>query len=43
MLARMFGVNIDGGHDRLTDFTHPVSGSFCFAPSLDDLLTAIKP
>jgi putative iron-dependent peroxidase len=38
MLARMFGTSGDGLHDRLTDFTHPVSGSFYFAPALDDLL-----
>jgi putative iron-dependent peroxidase len=33
MLARMFGLD-DGIHDRLTDFSRPVSGSFYFAPSL---------
>jgi putative iron-dependent peroxidase len=37
MLARMFGTTSDGVHDRLTDFTRPVSGSFYFAPSLDAL------
>jgi putative iron-dependent peroxidase len=37
MLARMYGTAGDGLHDRLTDFTHPVSASFYFAPSLDDL------
>ncbi|MET0275988.1 MAG: Dyp-type peroxidase [Acidimicrobiia bacterium] len=37
MLARMFGVSGDGLHDHLTDFTHPTSGSFYFAPSLDAL------
>ena len=37
MLARMFGTTGDGLHDRLTDFTTPVSGSFYFAPSLDAL------
>ena len=37
MLARMFGVSGDGVHDHLTDFTHPVSGSYYFAPSLDAL------
>jgi len=36
MLNRMFGVT-DGIHDRLTDFTKPVSGAFYFAPSLDAL------
>jgi porphyrinogen peroxidase len=37
MLSRMFGTSGDGTYDRLTDFTHPVSGAFYFAPSLDDL------
>jgi putative iron-dependent peroxidase len=37
MLARMFGTSGDGRHDRLTDFTRPVSGSYYFAPSLDAL------
>ncbi len=37
MLARMFGTTGDGLHDHLTDFTHPVSGSYYFAPSLDAL------
>ena len=34
MLARMFGTAGDGLHDRLTDFSRPVSGSYYFAPSL---------
>lgn len=38
MLARMFGTSGDGGHDRLTEFSTPVSGAFYFAPSLDALL-----
>jgi porphyrinogen peroxidase len=33
MLARMFGLE-DGAHDRLTDFSRPVTGAFYFAPSL---------
>jgi len=37
MLARMFGTSADGVHDRLTDFTRPVSGSYYFAPSLTRL------
>jgi porphyrinogen peroxidase len=37
MLQRMFGLSGDGIHDRLIDFTTPVSGSFYFAPSLDAL------
>jgi putative iron-dependent peroxidase len=43
MLARMFGTGSDGNHDHLTDFTHPVTGSFWFVPSLGDLLAAINP
>ncbi len=34
MLARMFGAAGDGLHDRLTEFSRPVSGSYFFAPSL---------
>jgi porphyrinogen peroxidase len=34
MLARMLGIAGDGLHDRLTDFTRPVSGAYYFAPSL---------
>jgi putative iron-dependent peroxidase len=37
MLRRMFGLDGDGLHDHLTDFTTPVSGAFYFAPSLDAL------
>jgi len=37
MLRRMFGVDGDGLHDRLTHFSSPVSGSFYFTPSLDAL------
>jgi porphyrinogen peroxidase len=33
MLARIFGLE-DGIHDRLTDFSRPVAGSYYFAPSL---------
>jgi porphyrinogen peroxidase len=34
MLGRMFGTDGDGRHDRLTDFSRPVSGAFYFAPAL---------
>ena len=34
MLARMFGTAGDGIHDRLTDYSRPVSGAYYFAPSL---------
>ena len=34
MLARMFGLDADGLHDRLTDFSRPVTGAFYFAPPL---------
>jgi putative iron-dependent peroxidase len=43
MLARMFGIDGDGLHDRLTDFSHPVTGSFWFVPALDDLEAALGP
>ncbi len=36
MLARIFGI-ADGTHDRLTDFSRPVSGAYYFAPSLTTL------
>jgi len=38
MLARMFGTGGDGKHDRLTEFTRPVGGSYYFAPSVDALV-----
>jgi putative iron-dependent peroxidase len=37
MLARMFGTSGDGTHDRLVDFSHPVSGAYYFAPSIKAL------
>ena len=37
MLARMFGTDGDGSHDRLTDFSRAVSGAYYFAPSLTTL------
>jgi len=37
MLSRMFGAAGDGLHDRLTDFSRPVSGGLYFAPSLNAL------
>lgn len=37
MLRRMLGAAGDGGHDRLMEFTRPVSGAFFFAPSLGTL------
>lgn len=37
MLARVFGTTEDGVHDRLTEFSRPVSGAFYFAPSLTAL------
>ena len=39
MLRRMFGPSDDGLHDRLADFSRPVSGAFYFAPSLTLLAT----
>lgn len=41
-LDRMFGCAADGLHDRLTDYSQAVSGSYCFAPPasmLDELFT----
>jgi len=37
MLARMFGTTDDGLRDHLLDFSTAVTGSYYFAPSLDDL------
>ncbi len=41
MLSQMFGTNSDGIHDRLLDFTRAVTGSYYFAPSVEDL-TAVS-
>ncbi len=41
MLRRMFGQSGDGHHDRLTDFTRPVSGAYYFVPALEDLGNAL--
>jgi putative iron-dependent peroxidase len=40
MLGRMFGTAGDGIHDRLVDFSRPISGAYYFAPPLD-FLTAM--
>ncbi len=37
MLERMFGVGGDGLHDRLTDFSKPLSAAVYFVPSVDAL------
>ena len=37
MLDRMFGVTPDGLHDRLTEFSTPLSAAIYFAPSLESL------
>ena len=37
MLRRMFGAAGDGLHDRLTDFTRPVSGARYFVPSVETI------
>ena len=39
MLARMFGTSGDGVHDHLLDFTRAVTGSYYFAPCVEDLTT----
>jgi putative iron-dependent peroxidase len=43
MLGRMFGVDGDGLHDRLTDFSRPVSGAYYFAPPLNLLAELALP
>jgi putative iron-dependent peroxidase len=35
MLGRMFGIDGDGLHDHLTDFSRPVSGAYYYAPPLN--------
>ena len=42
MLERMIGTTGEGLHDRLLDFTHPVTGAMLFAPSLRTL-RSLKP
>lgn len=42
MLSRMFGTAGDGMHDRLMEFTTPVSGATFFAPSLTVLKSLAK-
>ncbi len=37
MLARMFGTAGDGVHDRLIEYSRPVSGAYYFAPSINAL------
>ncbi len=39
LLARMFGASDDGVHDRLTEFSRPVTSSYWFAPSEESLNT----
>ena len=41
-LERMFGVAEDGLHDRLTDYSHAVSGSYWFTPSAADLAALLR-
>ncbi len=43
MLARMFGTDGDGSHDRLTDFSRPVSGAYYYAPPLNLLAELTMP
>jgi porphyrinogen peroxidase len=45
MLARMFGTADDGRHDRLLDFSRPLSGAYYFAPPLtllNDLAIVVR-
>ncbi|MDH5749785.1 MAG: Dyp-type peroxidase, partial [Rhodospirillales bacterium] len=41
-LERMFGVAGDGVHDRLIEFSKPVTGSYWFAPSMETLADVIS-
>jgi putative iron-dependent peroxidase len=43
MLARMFGTDGDGRHDRLTDFSRPVTGAYYYAPPLNLLSELAMP
>ena len=40
-LRRMFGVTEDGLHDRLIEFSKPVTSSYWFAPSVEVLATLV--
>ena len=41
LLQSMFGLSGDGQHDHLLQFTRPVTGAYWFAPSLEDLASAL--
>ncbi len=41
-LQRMYGVSGDGLRDRVTEFSAAVTGSYWFAPSEEDLATALE-
>jgi putative iron-dependent peroxidase len=43
MLGRMFGTDGDGRHDRLTDFSRPVTGAYYYAPPLNLLVDLAMP
>ena len=43
MLARMFGTSGDGVRDHLLDFSRAVTGSYYFAPSVEDLTAVSAP
>jgi putative iron-dependent peroxidase len=43
MLGRMFGTDGDGRHDRLTDFSRPVSGAYYYAPPQNLLAELAQP
>ncbi len=40
-LERMYGVTDDAIHDRLTEFSQALTGSYWFVPSLEDLSAAV--
>ena len=41
-LRRMYGVSGDGVHDRITEFSQAITGSYWFAPGKDDLKAALS-
>jgi putative iron-dependent peroxidase len=41
-LERMFGATDDGLHDSLIEYTKPVSSSYWFAPSSEDLDNVLR-
>jgi len=42
LLGRMFGTSGDGIRDRLTVYSRPVTGAYWFAPSEEELASALR-